>query len=716
MGSAHQVNVMTLRVTSVVHAFGAMILVYAVACNQHAFLDDACASLTRGINFAVAPTISLGMAPNAFAVADFDGDGRLDIAAASRSTVVVSFARDGSLVPGTEYSAGVAVAGLVTGDFDRDGKIDIAVANRDGAAWLRGHGDGSFDMPVSFPTGGAASAIVSGDFNHDGAPDLAVLGSEGRKISVLLGNGDGSFQPARPYAMSSDAAWLASGDVDGNGKLDLIAISSKGFVVPFFGNGDGSFRPSTMISLAPAAKFLAAATGDFNSDGKLDLVIARHTQDCDSVSVALGQGDGTFTWAGGIAGEKLSPTNIAVGDLDGDGKLDIVAGVDRDSNVTTRLGNGDGHFGPSAGHSVAGGIVVVLDIDGDGKGDVLRATSTGIAVLMSNGDGTLHAPRAFAVQGPVRRLAIGDFNHDGTPDVAITYAHDLGCARVLLSDGHGGLCAAPYRVIEDSSTYAEIAAADLNGDGNTDLVSADGAAVLLGEGNGAFQPKQGGGGPRSRAMAMADFDGDGAIDLAQYTPGRRGVAILMGNGDGSFRQEHTIAIDGVINMLAAADLDADGKPDLAASTDAGMLVLFGTGEGTFEPPQGIAGASSPGAIVVADLNHDSRLDLVVAHHDATSTVLLNMGQRTFLAVSKIAAAGSLRVSDVDGDGHLDLVVQSGSTSIFRGRGDGTFVLAGSFDVSGTDFALADMNQDGLPELLVVSGSTPVLTVVQNISR
>lgn len=360
-----------------------------------------------------------------------------------------------------------------------------------------------------------------------------------------------------------------------------------------------SFNPvaSPLVGINPQA----VVTGDFNKDGRLDLVTA-NTGD-NSVSVLLGNGSGGFASAGQYAAGS-SPRSVAVGDFNKDGNLDLAA-------------------------ANAGGAV---------------------SVLLGNGTGGFAAPQTVALDSPspavADSVAVGDINRDGTMDLVATSRTEQteyyqgyyggwysrtwyeGRVHVLIGDGAGGFAAGNTYGIGNGS-QGNLALADLDRDGDLDVAATNEdfgtVSVLLGDGNGSLGlPAEVATGWYPRAVTVGDFTGDGILDLA--TAGQT-VDILPGNGDGTFRPVTRQYIDPV--AIAAADFDKDGKLDVVTAdpwSDV-VSVLLGRGDGTLSPPIDYrAGGSQPVALAVGDFNGDGRID-VAAANAATNTVsvLLNDG-------------------------------------------------------------------------------------------
>ena len=326
----------------------------------------------------------------------------------SKSAAVVAFPQDAhvltpdtslSFLPVVTYDSGGAIpSSVVAADVNGDGKPDVMVANSsDGTVGvLLGKGAGTFLPVVLYPSGGLTTeSIVAADLNGDGKLDLVVAtcaasGSNcvNALVGVLLGNGDGTFQAAVTYSTGPFAANFANAvavaDLNGDGKADLIVSNNNsafGLGV-LLGNGDGTFQPAVTSSFNGLA--FSIATADLNGDGKPDLVMAgcvtSGTTCVASASVLLGKGDGTFQRIVNYGSGGHGANSIAVADINGDGKLDllvanqcIIASKCPEGAVGVLLGNGDGTFRPAVSYAtqyLARGIAAA-DVNGDDKSDVL---------------------------------------------------------------------------------------------------------------------------------------------------------------------------------------------------------------------------------------------------------------------------------------------------------------------------------------------------------
>ncbi|MDR3738507.1 MAG: FG-GAP-like repeat-containing protein [Terracidiphilus sp.] len=338
----------------------------------------------------------------------------------------------------------------------------------------------------------AASAIAVGDFNGDGIPDLAGLYycdpgcpgdnlSPGSTVTVMLGNGDGTFKaPINSPSPASTPGSIAVGDFNGDGIPDLaFANYLSGTVTVMLGNGDGTFA-STPVSPAAGSEPYSIAVDDFNGDGIPDLAVANLGSN--TVTVLLGNGDGTFasTSVSPVTGSGLS--SIAIGDFNGDGIPDLAVAKHMvvanlwSNTVTVLLGNGDGTFASKfvspATDGSASPLIAVGDFNRDGIPD-LAIIDTGrnstVSVLLGIGDGTFTLTSTISI--PVLNpypIAVGDFNGDGIPDLAVSSASgdylDERCT-ILLGNGDG-----TFTATSGTGEYGLIAASDFNGDGISDLI------------------------------------------------------------------------------------------------------------------------------------------------------------------------------------------------------------------------------------------------------
>lgn len=348
---------------------------------------------------------------------------------------------------------------------------------------------GNFLAPSRYPVAGHPQAIVAGDFNGDGRLDLITVSTgqaTGVTYSLLLGNPDGTFQSSQNSKLSlpqPSKFALAAGDMNNDGKLDLLVLvlghSGGNNLYVFLGNGDGSFQKHNVFASGAAADGIVV--GDWNADGKLDVATANDEGvSVGLVGVLLGNGDGTLQTAQ-TYNLVSCPLSITTGDFNNDGRLDLVATNGGTNDVVSvLLGNGDGSFQPATTFHTGAfpQAVAVADFNHDGNLDIMTVdeNASSLAVLLGNGDGTFQQFKNSVVgTGLTFAADLADFNHDGNLDAVVSSVgtNDPPLA-VMIGDGTGS-----FKLAQTVPAGAGIAigiAGDFNGDGFADIASASGGS------------------------------------------------------------------------------------------------------------------------------------------------------------------------------------------------------------------------------------------------
>ncbi|MGH9137786.1 MAG: FG-GAP repeat domain-containing protein [Acidimicrobiales bacterium] len=334
-----------------------------------------------------------------------------------------------------------------------------------------------FEPAVLYPAATVSSCFGAGladvaDFDGDGRPDLVVADVTPGGPNVLLNHGDGTFAPPRRLGLPTDTCTVATGDFDGDGHVDIVAVSYLATALTvLLGNGDGTF--AARLPCVAGLTLQQIAVADFDSDGRLDVAVPGLPG---PVRVLRGLGDGTFRSCGQLAIGLFAPA-IAAGDLNADGHADVVVSTEF-SPLSVLLGRGDGTFAPGIGYRATEGdtvrYIAIGDVDGDGVVDLATANSQekNIGLLIGNGDGTFRAHHCCAAPAgrsgfdPVPGVAIADFNGDGLADLAQTFSASGLVAIHAGTDGGSFRAEGEYRV---SHVPEPVFAADFDGDGRTDL-------------------------------------------------------------------------------------------------------------------------------------------------------------------------------------------------------------------------------------------------------
>jgi len=342
-------------------------------------------SLGADISFSTPVGYPVDQVPAAAAVGDFNGDGNLDIAVANSVSNDVSILLgngDGTFQPARNYGTGSSPGSIAVVDLNSDGRVDLVVTNFLGGTLsvLLGEGDGTFQPAVSINVSGSPGTVVAGDLNGDAKIDLAVALSGTNQLVVLLGDGQGDFRTFGTYVVNGDPTALITADLNGDGHPDL-AVAAGAKVAVLLGNGDGSFQQEEYL-LPPSGDIaLSVAAGDFNLDGRLDLIVTSRTV-CIALSCPLnaelfiGNGDGSFQAPLPVLALKaFSGGGLAIADFDRDGNLDVAIQFDNRLGTPLALvaGNGDGTFQPPVTFSFGVDPVspVAADLNGDGLPDLV---------------------------------------------------------------------------------------------------------------------------------------------------------------------------------------------------------------------------------------------------------------------------------------------------------------------------------------------------------
>jgi len=648
--------------------------------------------------------------PRGLATADFDGDGDLDVVGISTTEGgILWYENEDASVPGTgtgtewqRHPVAPEFGGdkVTTADVDADGDMDVIAASAPAnlVVWYSnddvagpGTGDGTtWTQNVVTQSFGSPFAAVPGDLDGDGDLDLVVLGSGATDLvwyeNVDVsgpGTGDGvTWAQSAIWGNFGSGQWARVIDFDGDGDLDVVAAAKQNYKLAWFenddvsgpGSGDGSSW--SIHQLQGTNQIFDVAVGDLDGDGDLDIAAASDGNFgypavlwFENVDVAgPGSGDGT-SWAPVTIGTGLGANSVDLADLDGDGDLDVAASDFWGEQTVVFLND---------------------DLAGPGTGDGSSFTQSGLGAPFVN----------------CLWVRAADIDGDGDEDL-VALAEFAAEIRVYLNDdvagpGTGDGTSWTEAVPELAVRFlADIVPADLDGDGDSDVVlgGASGGRFVWFEnvdGSGTATGWEGhvisGGHTAAGLPTVADVDGDGDLDIAVGVGGTSNQLVWFenvdlggsGTGNASSWTEHVIsALD--VPALRAGDLDGDGDMDLAVvaeSPDAWIALLNddvagpGTGDGTSWTQATIASLSDPTRVEVADLDGDGDLDVAGTRAGNTAYAFLNVDQSgpgtgngttwtQIVAGSGSFNMGPIESADVDADGDVDLVLTAFSpTGVF----------------------------------------------------
>ncbi len=689
-------------------------------------LENGVVTMLAGIGagkFKNVPVYAVGAEPTALATGDYNGDGGTDLVVGDKagSATLLLGSAGGAFQTGGSAFAGDPVA-AASGDFNGDGNLDAAVlsiddiySNHSGKVIiLPGDGVGGFPEIPSYPgTPGVNDALLA-DFNNDGLLDMAEAGGAG--ITVLLGTSGGGFGAGIYHNLVNAPYALATADFNGDGFMDIVTENRV-----MLGNGNGTFQSGATY----APNGYDAAVGDLNGDGFVDIASTRGP----AVTISLGNGDGTVAAAVYNYGAASAPRDIALADFDVDGILDIVVtnSIEVGGSIAVLLGNGDGTFQDPISAPIGKWPVAldVGDLNGDGRLDVVVADQdpTYVSALLGNGDGTFQ-PKIDVNTAYGGHVTLADVNADGVLDLIVPHGAGSGPDEVSVLLGNGDGAFKPPVVYLAGPKPDDVMAADLNGDGDIDLTVAgrNFVTVLIGNGTGMFQaPMPLAAGIATAAIASTDFNGDGILDLAVASRVSAGtVNVFIGAASGGFAPFVSYSVGLHPQALAVFDFNSDGELDIATANGNGgngdgVSVILGNGDGTFGSAIGSQAGVEPDSMAVADFNGDSILDIAVTDWDRHNNygnsfirVLIGNGDGSFQPPVSFTLYGIHKLivaADFNGDGVSDLAVSNfllGVVHVFLGVGDGTFQPMLNYILGNVPGVMvtSDFDGDGFADLAV----------------
>lgn len=622
--------------------------------------------------------------PVGLEVADLNGDGRIDVAVVSEGdqaaggiTILHGNGDCTFSAPSppadSQIAAGLASSAVTIADFNRDGRLDIAVANglSNDVTILRRDASGRYMVTQTLVADDEPTAIGSADLNGDGHVDLVVTNRNSDSVSVFLGRGGGTFAAAASFTAGSSGSspgGMSIADLNLDGIPDVVVANNRSSDASvLLGDGLGNLLPPRVF--VADEEPLASRVGLLNDDAVPDVVVVSRGRQVPNATVLRGLGDGTLAGVEDVV-TRPNPNGLAVGDLDNNGLADIAV-PHSDGHVLLFHGTGEG-FAPAPPLVTGLDIndVVPGDFDGNGLLDLVNVNNnrSQLTLFRAIPGGRFAAGVAVAIGGAaITGLAV-DLNGDNFTDLAVVRrtGEAADAVDVLLADGRGGFrTPVSYGA---GQTSIDIDFGDCNNDGNVDLyVVNNGSAsisLLVGTGGGGLRPMP----PRlvdgaPKAIAVADFDRDGFDDFALAMAMSSSVVIYYGNGTCMFTPGQDRLIGGGSPAgLAARDFSGDGIPDLLVSDEVANAATLFTKFPGGRLFQRLAGdefgvSRRPIAAAAGDFDGDGRYDGATAN--------------SFVAGSVSVLTNILAPAVTRGDGNRDARLTAADlTAVMREVGDG----------------------------------------------
>ncbi|MCB0490347.1 MAG: VCBS repeat-containing protein, partial [Cyclobacteriaceae bacterium] len=514
---------------------------------------------------------------------------------------IISVNMGGAFEAATFFDIGNPAREIAVGDLSGDGIVDIITTDANSTSFiLTGDGDGTFTDGPNLGTNSTSTGITLADFNKDGLLDIAVTNSAiSGTVSIRLNTGSNTFASPVTYAIGSFPVFVRSGDFNSDGNIDLVTSNYLGDNISLIlGSGSGTFGSNTDFAVGDGPGYLAV--GDFDNDNNLDVAVTNSNDD--NVSILIGNGSGSFASAVNYSIGN-NPQGIGVGYFNADTNLDLAVANDFDDNVGILLGAGDGTFATATHFTVSDSPkgLTVVDVNGDGLADV--ATSNGSAagstdrasVLISNGDGTFKTFKPYAAGPDPGSIASADFNNDGMMDIVVSGNHATNNISIILNDQPIVNTTTSITSIDPPfgipGQHVTIHGSAFDNTPTNNTVTFDGVTANV--------------------IIASEFEMTVEVPLA--TLGTNSVVVSNSSGTSGLTNNFTVIIPNKPSSFpsfnnyttsdsprgaAAGDFDNDGDIDLAVPSSTGnhVQILTGNGNGTFSAGGTFAVNSSPYAV------------------------------------------------------------------------------------------------------------------------
>ncbi|CAF1023077.1 unnamed protein product [Adineta steineri] len=676
-------------------------------------------------------------------VGDINRDNNLDIIVAvySDNYVVVLFGNGhGEFLDIITYSTGYYSLPIyvIVNDLNNDTILDIITANYGSSniAILLGYGNTSFTNPIFISTGNDNPSCISiGDLNKDDELDIVYNSPSTSNIGILLrlvngtyiniiklSTGDGSY----PWA-------IVLTNLNNDAILDIGVVNQWDNTVGIFlGYGDGTFAPQRLFSTGYGSFPNSITFGDLDNDRQAEIVVANYGTN--SLGIFFISYQANFqSQTNYLTGSNTHPYSIATGDVNNDGKLDIVVANSGDDNINILYNFNNGNFQNkitySTGFASHPQFVIINDFNNDNQLDIAVANTwkDNLNVFLGFNNGTFDEASVYStdVGSFPSSMAAADFNKDSRMDIIVTN-QDNDNIGIFLNFNYTTFSKQTLYITDILPMPNCVVVADLNNDHQWDIVftnrGSGNIGVFLGYRDGTFEKQisyQIGTTSSPTSIALGDFNNDKQLDIVVATAGTNDITILVGYGNGTFTKENINIIYQFLSpvSVAIADFNNDSQLDIVVldQNSNSVNILLGYGNATFNriTPYILPDDSYPAWLVINDFDNDNILDIATANIYANNITIIfgygngSFGNSTTLSTGDYSYPCSLAAGDFNNDHWMDIVVvnQYGyNIGIFLGFGNGSFALQKTFPVNSmsylTSVSVGDLNGDKILDVIV----------------
>lgn len=646
-------------------------------------------------SFAGVQNLATANETNDIASGDFNGDGLADLVTvnlAANSYSVLINNGNGSFYQAvtTSLATNSNPTSVAVADFNLDGKLDLVITRGglNSAQIFNGDGGGKFTAGNVISVGSGVQQVAIGDFNNDSRPDFATINTQSFTVALNSATNPGTFT-ASNVSTGGNSLYLLTGDFNSDGKTDvLVSRSNIGYVRLYPGNGNGTF--GSPISIAVGMNPWGSTAGDFNKDGKLDVAVVNNASD--TVSILLGTGSGLSTTP--ITINTINdPISIQMGDFNNDSKVDLaIVGFDS-STLQVLMGDGAGNFGSATTYSIGTNpfSVITGKFNADSSIDIATANygSDNVSFLANNCCGTL-----VLIPSALQNTIAGAFYNQpisiegGGKYSYVVTAGTLPPGLQISTDYASGLISG---VINQPGTYNFTITASTSACSST---TSRNYTIVVGNPQPytSYTTNTIAAGSSPFTVITADLYGDGKTGLVVTNNASNTVSTFVGDGVGNFTADETLATDAGPVGVAVGDFNEDGQGDIVTANAAGRSisvilskpsVVVGNGPvpSSFADAANYGFSNSVNAVAVGDFNQDGHQDIAIAV-DGQTIVGINLNAYVI---------------------------------IFTGNGDGTFTVGGRIEITLAvtkikSLAVADFNKDGKQDIVIANYNNKNLTV------